>query len=144
MNLAKPTSLYSLGMKICIKSDKYKERGWFRGGEDVKYTQNQIPRKAASHHGMGNNQVLYSNSGAGEGLECYFTLSFTYEFEEDEQEVFFAQAVPYTFTDLQTDLLPLTTRNQLSCNVLCKDLTGSPCPLLTITDNLCTYQDYYE
>jgi hypothetical protein len=93
LNLAKPQSLYSLGMKICILSSYHKKKSgkdWFRGGEDIKYFQNDIPRKAANHHGMGNNQVLYSNSGAGEGLQCYFTLSFSYEFEEDEDEVWFA------------------------------------------------------
>jgi hypothetical protein len=48
---------------------------------------------------------LYNNSNAGEGLEYYFTLSFVYEFDEDEEEVYFAQAVPYTFTDLQKDMV---------------------------------------
>ena len=47
------------------------------------------------------NAFLYSYNGAGEGLEYYFTLSFIYEFEEEEDEVWFAHAIPYTFTDLQ-------------------------------------------
>jgi hypothetical protein len=38
LNLAKPQSLYSLGMKICVKSSKKNNNQWFRGCEDnVKY-----------------------------------------------------------------------------------------------------------
>jgi hypothetical protein len=91
---------------------------------------------------------LYNNSGAGEGLEYYFTLSFIYEFEEDEDEVYFAQAVPYTFTDLQKDLIRMRDltqgQNFMQYNILCKELSGSPCPMITITDNIDTYQNYYE
>ena len=92
MNLAKPQSLYQLGMKPCIYSKKHNKlygKEWFRGGDDVKYFQNEIPRKS-NFHGNGNNQFLYNNNGAGEGLEYYFTLSFIYEFAEDEDEVWFA------------------------------------------------------
>lgn len=69
-----------------------------------------------------------------------------YEFEENETEVYFAQAVPYTFSDLQTDLLSFKEPCQtfMSYNILCKDLTSSPCPLITITENLPTFQDYYD
>ena len=34
-------------------------------------------------------------------------MSFYYEFEEEEDELWIAQAVPYTFSDLQGDLLRL-------------------------------------
>lgn len=107
LNLAKPQSLYQLGMKPCIYSKKHNKlygKEWFRGGDDVKYFQNEIPRKS-NFHGNGNNQFLYNNNGAGEGLEYYFTLSFIYEFAEDEDEVWFAQAIPYSYGDLQKDLI---------------------------------------
>lgn len=55
--------------------------------------------------------MLYNNNGAGEGLEYYFTLSFWYEFEYEEDEVIFAHAIPYTFTDLQNNLKALIDSN---------------------------------
>jgi hypothetical protein len=147
-----------MGMKPCFYSARQNRlhgTEWFRGGENVKYFQNEIPRKTtniASNGGnpllLGNNQFLYDKNGAGEGLEYYFTLSFIYEFDEEEDELWIAQAVPYTFTNLQDDLLAMQTacqgRNLLSCNILCKELTGSPVPLLTITDSVDTFMDYYD
>ena len=47
LNLAKTTSLYQEGMQPCVWSKKrYEEEGvgWFRGGESITYTQNNIPR----------------------------------------------------------------------------------------------------
>lgn len=101
-------------MKPCIYSRLEFEKsgkGWFRGGENIKYIQNDIPRKANSYHsnttatgnlqnkptsssanpsGVLNSSVLLNNNGAGEGLEYYFTLSFEYDFPEEEDEVWFA------------------------------------------------------
>jgi len=90
-------------MKPCVFSKKQNElygKGWFRGGENIKYFQNEIPRKAHEHSTNHYNSFLCNNNGAGEGLEFHFTLSFEYEFDEDEDEVWFAHAIPYTFSDL--------------------------------------------
>ena len=48
LNLAKTTSLYQVGMQPCIWSRRRFEAdgvGWFRGGEEVTYTQNNIIRE---------------------------------------------------------------------------------------------------
>ena len=71
-------------MKPCIYSKMQHQqtgRGWFRGGEQIKYFQNDIPRKTNTNANIGNNNFLYNNNGAGEGCEYYFTLSFIYEFD---------------------------------------------------------------
>ena len=49
-----------------------------------------------------NNSVFLMNSnGAGEGVEFYYTFSFTYEFDANvNDEILFAHAIPYTYTDL--------------------------------------------
>jgi hypothetical protein len=47
------------------------------------------------------NAFLLSNNGAGEGVDYYYTFSFTYEFEANvDDEVSFAHAIPYTFTNM--------------------------------------------
>lgn len=111
LNLAKTTSLYQEGMKPCIWSKRKFETdgtGWFRGGDDITYVQNEIPRyteSGSTGDGVGvganmhNNAFLYNNNGAGEGIETYFTFSFKYEFEPNKNdEVWFAHAIPSTFT----------------------------------------------
>jgi hypothetical protein len=46
-----------------------------------------------------NNAFLLNNNGAGEGVDFYYTFSFTYEFQAGvDDEVWFAHAVPYTYT----------------------------------------------
>jgi hypothetical protein len=47
LNLAKTTSLYQIGMKPCIWSKRRNEKenvGWYRGGENISYEQNEIQR----------------------------------------------------------------------------------------------------
>ena len=96
--------------------------------------------------------MLFNYNGFGEGIENYYTLSFTYKFEYPEDEVWFAHAVPYTYTDLMNELSKLRkqeeakqpTERMLEASILCRTLAGVPCPLLTITSDIETYQDYYE
>ena len=55
-----------------------------------------------------NNAFLYNNNGAGEGVDTYFTLSFKYEFMANEDdELWFAHAIPSTYTDMQNKLKTL-------------------------------------
>ena len=49
---------------------------------------------------MHNDRFLQNNNGHGEGTENYFTLSFDYRFEYPDDEVWFAHAVPYTYTEM--------------------------------------------
>jgi hypothetical protein len=41
--------------------------------------------------------------------KSYYTLSFTYKFDYDKDDVFFAYAVPYTYSDLVSDLNAIET-----------------------------------
>jgi cytosolic carboxypeptidase protein 2/3 len=48
MNLTKTASLYQDGMKPLIWSKRKNEKdgtGWFRGGKDITYKANRIPRR---------------------------------------------------------------------------------------------------
>jgi hypothetical protein len=104
-------------MKPCIFSKKKFEKeqiGWFRGGENITYKQNEITRdlndqspprniKGAFNNG---NSFLLSNNGVGEGVDFFYTFSFTYEFEANvDDEVSFAHAVPYTYTNMQEKII---------------------------------------
>lgn len=126
LNLAKPHSLYTHGLKPLIFSTK-SEQSWVSGGFDISYIQNSIPRKEIQ---------------AG-GPSTYFTLSFSYTFEYEADRVFFSYSYPYTYTRLQKYLEDLQKnsiyRPFLKISNLCKTLAGNDCPLLTITENV---QDY--
>jgi cytosolic carboxypeptidase protein 2/3 len=69
--------------------------------------------------------------------KSYYTLTFTYEFEYDNDAVHFAYAVPFTYTDLLDDIAAIEMdplRSPLvSRKTLCKTLAGVNCDYLTIT-----------
>jgi hypothetical protein len=95
------------------------------------------------------NTFLMNNNGAGEGVENYYTFSFTYEFEPNQDdEVWFAHAIPYTYTDMQEKLAEIrfnpSYSDFLKMNIQCFSLGKNPVPLITITENISTYLDYYE
>ena len=114
-------------MKVSVYSDKKSEKknvGWHKDCDDIRYFLNGI-RKDVTY---------YSKS--------YYTLTFTYNFEYDDDLVYFAYSVPYTYTDLRNDIAAIESdpaRNKLVRKAnLCRTLSGENCELLTITsaDNL--------
>ena len=78
------------------------QEGWQRGCENVKYFQNDISRygceTARKATQVNKDRFLQENNGHGEGIDTFFTLSFDYKFEFTEDEVWFAHAVPYTYS----------------------------------------------
>jgi hypothetical protein len=62
--------------------------------------------------------------------------------------VWFAHAVPSTFTDMQKGLKKLKEDEQykefLKMDILCLTLARTPIPLITITDNVRTHLEYEE
>ena len=146
-------------MKPCIWSKNKNEKdgtGWFRAGEDITYIQNDIQRISDNkengpmkNNQNNNNAFLYNNNGAGEGVDTYFTLSFKYEFMANEDdELWFAHAIPSTYTDMQNTLKDIRSepkyKNYMKMNILCQTLARVPVPLITITENVSSYLDYYE
>ncbi len=76
-------------MKVLIYSEKRvqeKDIGWFRGAYNISYYANGIKRENLKYY------------------KSYYTLTFTYEFEYSDDNVYFAYCYPYTFTDLKNYL----------------------------------------
>ena len=76
-------------MKISVYSDKKSEKknvGWHKDCEDIRYFANGI-RKDVTYYS-----------------KCYYTATFTYTFEYDDDLVYFAYSVPYTYSDLRNDI----------------------------------------
>jgi hypothetical protein len=128
MNFTKPDSLFNFGMKVSIYSDKMAQgtdeegtngRGWYRGGDRISYYGNGIKK-----------DVGYS-------CFCYYTLSFSYKFQHDDDTVYFAFCFPYSYSDLQSDLMEIemdpARREICQRKTLCKTISGQDCDILTIT-----------
>ncbi|NXG56736.1 CBPC2 carboxypeptidase, partial [Hemiprocne comata] len=119
-NLAKPTSLYSQGLRPLLYSQRDAQSrgiGWRRVGTDVRY---------------------YRGDGEGDpAAPASFHLSWTSRFPHDSDTCFFAHSYPYTYTDLRRYLRALAGDPARSryCAVreLCRSLAGNAIYLLTIT-----------
>jgi hypothetical protein len=134
VNLMKYESLYNNGMKPLVRSlrkEQLKGIHWHRAGDLVSYYQNNIPRK------LGVDSRL---------PQFYYTLSFMYTFEYDQDEVFFAHCYPYTYTDLQHYLTNVSGRSTdiLRVDSLCQSNAGNDCHVLTITNDISSYPSWEE
>lgn len=121
LNLCKPDSLYNEGMKILVYSEKQacqKDVGWHRAGTKIGYYNNGLRRSEKA-------------------TRSYYTHTFTYNFEHQNDTVYFAYTYPYTYTDCVEDLNKITNdpvKTQfVSRKVLCETLAGNKCEFLTIT-----------
>ncbi|XP_071452958.1 cytosolic carboxypeptidase 2-like [Hetaerina americana] len=120
VNLSKPDSLYSCGMKPLMYSTKdadLKRIGWRRCGENINYFRN--------------------NSLDEDDQPPSYTLTFNLEFPYDDDTVFLAHSYPYTYSALQDYLIKLQNdpvKSEFSkLRLLCRSLAGNNVYYLTIT-----------
>jgi Zinc carboxypeptidase/Cytosolic carboxypeptidase N-terminal domain len=119
INLGKYESLYNEGMKPLTKSLKAGNE-WVRAGHNILYTPN------------------YQDSS--------YTLTFSYKFTYEQDTVYFAYSYPYTYEDLLSDLSQASYKNPEICriNSICETICGNSCHMVTITNNISTYNNFYE
>ncbi|CAJ1363377.1 unnamed protein product, partial [Effrenium voratum] len=120
-NMAKSSSLFGdKGMRPVVWSEKG-QRGWERGCSEVNY-------KANDPYGKG---IFSSN-----GQKQWFTLSFAYTWEHDDDTVFFAYHYPYTYSYLCSYLDSLAAHpyagSLFTRRVLCYTIGGLPCEALDV------------
>ena len=125
MNMLRKKTKYSNGIKIwCYskKNSQYNNIGWYHTKEFVQYYKN----------------FLYKlNKGK---RNYYYTLSFNYTFDYDDDEVFFANCIPFTYSDLNRDLNEYTKLENekylfFSRKKLCSTIIGNEVEYLTINNN---------
>jgi hypothetical protein len=124
INLMKEYSLFNKGMKVSIYSEKKAEienKGWHKGGINIEYYRNSLFKYVR------------------EQRRSLSSLNFSYEFEYDNDVVYFANTVPYTYTDLFKELNDLQKNdakyNFLHRKTLCTTLAGNNLDYLSITSN---------
>uniref|UniRef100_A0A8C6I9Y3 Cytosolic carboxypeptidase 2 n=1 Tax=Mus spicilegus TaxID=10103 RepID=A0A8C6I9Y3_MUSSI len=126
VNLLKPKSLYTVGMKPLMYSQldaTIYNIGWRREGREIKYYKNNVD----------------------DGQQPLYCLTWTTQFPHDQDTCFFAHFYPYTYTDLQCYLLSVANNPIQSqfCKLraLCRSLAGNTVYLLTITNPSRTPQE---
>ncbi|KAK4886667.1 hypothetical protein RN001_002938 [Aquatica leii] len=120
VNLTREETLYKQGMKPLMYSKIDASRnqiGWRRCGENIAYFFND---------GLLNRHQLNT-----------YTLTFTLEFPNNDDEVYLAYCYPYTYTDLQDYLIELTknpmTSMYVTLRTLCKTLAGNSLYYVVVT-----------
>lgn len=123
LNMLKSYSLFNKGMKISVYSEKKAEKekiGWHKSGENIVYYKNGLFK-------WSKNNRRYMNS-----------LSFTYEFEFDNDIVYFAKAIPYTYTRLNIELNEYQLKEKkypfFYRKMLCNTLAGNSLDYVIITE----------
>ncbi|XP_023612360.1 cytosolic carboxypeptidase 2 isoform X2 [Myotis lucifugus] len=126
VNLLKPKSLYTIGMKPLMYSQLDANTcniGWRREGNEIKYYKNNTDN----------------------GQQSFYCLTWTIQFPHDQDTCFFAHFYPYTYTDLQCYLMSVAKNPVQSqfCKLrtLCRSLAGNTVYLLTITNPSRTTQE---
>ncbi|EAR84877.2 zinc carboxypeptidase family protein (macronuclear) [Tetrahymena thermophila SB210] len=123
VNLMKNDSLFNYGMRPVVfskKKNEQEQQGWFRGGFNISYFKNQILRESQEK-------------------KTYYTLQFSYKFENSNDTVYFAHCYPYTYTDLNNYLSGLLSSNPSEMSKICQrkklclTLAKNKCDILTIT-----------
>lgn len=86
VNMSKSDSLHNHGMLINYWSQKRNQpsfTGWERGGFNVKYGPSKVAKESTRYR-----------------TKKYYTLSFSYTFDYDDDKVWFAYTIPYTYSML--------------------------------------------
>lgn len=105
VNLIKPDSLFNYGMKPTVFSKgRYERRkiGWVREGQKISYEPNSIKRECKDAH--------------------FYTLSFEYKFQYDDDTVYFSHSYPYTYSDLSNYLTGMFARKEVGRLATIKNL----------------------
>jgi murein tripeptide amidase MpaA len=128
INLMKGYSLFNRGMKISVYSEKHAEKekiGWLKGGNNIDYYKNGLFKYVKDQK------------------RSLSSLSFTYEFEYENDTVYFANTIPYTYTDIFKELNEIQKNDKLTeiihRKILCTTLAGNNCDYITITNPETSY-----
>lgn len=76
----------------------------------------------------------------------YYTLSFKYNFEFPDDEVYFSYSLPYTYQELISylDDIKINYSDIVRVDELCLSLAGNVCPMITITEDIESYISFTE
>lgn len=99
---------------------------WVRAGSEIKFT-----------------KTLHFASCLNDDADGYYTLSFTYEYTEAHDVVYFAYSYPYSYTRLRGLIYRISSYKQMvKVEELTRTLGGNVCYYLIVTDDV--EKSYHE
>ncbi|KAL4475889.1 hypothetical protein ABPG73_002090 [Tetrahymena malaccensis] len=151
LNFCKSDSLFNQGMKVLVYSKIQAishNKGWHRSCENISYYKNNFIRKQNCSPPTATTTNFTETKGQSfqnknfQKQQNYYSLSFTYLFENTEDEVYFAYNYPYTYSELQEylDEQESIKSDILNRRLLCRTLAGNRIDLLTITSQSDQYK----
>ena len=125
MNMLRKRTKYCYGIKIWVYTrltNINEKKNWHHTNEEVNYYKNNLYRLH-----KGNRQY-------------YYTLSFNYTCKYDNDEIFFANCIPFTYTDLINDLNYYTKNENIKYpffyrKILCQTIGGNDIEYITINNS---------
>ena len=125
MNMLRKRTKYCYGIKIWVYTkltNINEKKTWHHTKEEVKYYKNNLYRLH-----KGNRQY-------------YYTLSFDYTSKYDNDEIYFANCIPFTYTDLINDLNYYTKNENIKYpffhrKTLCQTIGGNDIEYITINNS---------
>ena len=126
MNFQRKTTKYGNGLKIwyySTKKNKEKNIAWHHTTEKVDYYQNGLYRYIKGKR------------------QYYYTLSFDYTIEYDDDEIYFANCIPFTYSDVIKDLNEYTKKENdkyyyFERKKLCSTILGNVVDYFNINNNI--------
>ena len=137
VNFTKGNSLFYYGMKPSLwslRAFQRNGRGWYHGGFNVEYD-------ISPYHSEINKMNPHKP-------KSYYAMSFTYKFDYDDDEVFVAYTIPYTYTQMQShirqikELAEASPFNLVKFSSIGQSNGGVDLPLLRITNQ--TTKIYFQ
>ena len=124
MNLLRKKTKYSFGITVWVYSRKkniFDKIKWHHTNENVSYYTNELYRLIKGRR------------------QYYNTLSFEYTFPYDDDDVYFANCIPFTYTDVMKDLneyqrFENTKYPYFMRKTLCTTLAGNDLDFITINN----------
>lgn len=111
--------------------------GWQRCGENIAIFRNDD--NMIYTRGNHRRQGLVDDSDDARAKHCSITLTFDVEFQHENDTVYFAHSYPYTYSNLQHDLMSIDQSQEKAkickLGVLCRSLAGNNIYCLTVTAN---------
>ena len=160
LNLVRPAGLYSNGMipfAFSVKKEEFLnssklsnynnlqnksllDQKWERTTYGICYFPNSLKREINE-----TNVSKITEENKARGGTNYFTLKFQYKYEYPNDEVFFSQFIPYSYTEILNYLNIIEKfsegANFIKMHNLCYSLARNFCPLITISENISSYFD---
>ena len=132
--------------------------GWVKSGTNISYKLSKLSSPGSAYNANYGNYYNSESPQMRPRRKKYYQLSFEYTFKQEDDVVYFAYAIPYTFSKLHNllkDVMRTHDEQLMKLQIpgnpqfireskFCHSLSGLEVPILTITSNVERVNDSTE